>query len=329
MGLEIAGTGIGLPNTLVLSSQLDTWLGRPVGWLEAQCGVHSRPRISGDETQISLAVIAAKAALSDACLDASEVDLVISACGIGYQPLPGTAPLLQRALGIGDGKAAAFDVNATCLSFVVALDIAATYFAAGKYKTALIVSADIASRSLPWEAQPDVAGLFGDGAAAFIVRKSDGHSGIVACAFKTFPSGYDACQIGAGGTRFDFHNDLARFSAHAYFAMNGRELFRLTSKHFGHFVTELLDKAGWHIDKVDIVIPHQASPFALKHMIRQCGFNPEIVMDITRTHGNEIAASIPIAFHVAAQNGRIPVGARVLLLGTSAGVSFGGMALVR
>jgi len=313
---------------MLSSGEIDRKLGKADGWLEEQCGVRSRPVVSGDETQISLGVAAAKNALEAAELAVTDIDLVISACGVGYQPLPGTAPLLQRELGIPDGEASAFDVNATCLSFPLAIDLMAGYFATGRCKNALIVSSDIATRSLPWDKQPDVAGLFGDGAGAVIVQKTDGESGLVASHFRTYPSAYEACEIGAGGTRFDFHNDLEAFTAHSRFAMNGRELYRIASKYFGGFVEDLLEKAGWQTAHVDLVVPHQASPFALNHMIRQCGFASESVVDITRDYGNQVAASIPIALSMAFDEGRLAEGTKVLLLGTSAGVSLGGLALV-
>lgn len=325
---RITGSGRALPVKMLSSGEIDRRLAKAEGWLEEQCGVRSRPVVSGDETQISLGVAATKNALEAANLGACDVDLVVSACGVGYQPLPGTAPLFQRELGIPDGAAMAFDVNATCLSFPLAIDVVAGYFATGRCSNALIISSDIATRSLPWEEQPDVAGLFGDGAAAVVIQKTDGESGLLASSFKTYPTAYGACEIGAGGTRFDFHNDLETFTAHSRFSMNGRELYRIASKYFGGFVDDLLTKAGWQTGDVDLVVPHQASPFALAHMIRQCDFVPERVVDITRDYGNQIAASIPIALSMALDAGRLQKGSKVLLLGTSAGVSLGGLALV-
>jgi 3-oxoacyl-[acyl-carrier-protein] synthase III len=79
---------------------------------------------------------------------------------------------------------------------------------------------------------------------------------------------------------------------------------------------------------VDLVIPHQASPAALTHMIRQTGFARDRVVDIIADHGNQIAASIPFVLDTTLRAGRMPPGTRTLLLGTSAGVSFGGMAYV-
>ncbi|MDT0681264.1 3-oxoacyl-[acyl-carrier-protein] synthase III C-terminal domain-containing protein [Roseicyclus sp. F158] len=319
----LLGTGHALPAARHTSADLDARLSLSPGTLEARSGVAARYHVSGDEDQISLGAAAARAALDAAGVAPSGIDLVLSASGIPYQTLPATAPLYMRALGIEDGRAAAYDVNATCLSFLAAWDMAARAVAAGQAQRALVISSEIASRALPWDAQPDVAALFGDGAAAAVIGPGEGPRFLM----RTYPSAYESCEIGAGGTRIDYHAEPETFAAHSRFAMDGPALFRVTARHFRGFVDALLEKAGWAPEEIDLVVPHQASPHALGHMIRHMGLPEERVVDISRTHGNQIAASIPTALDIAIREGRALDGAKVLLLGTSAGVSFGGLAL--
>lgn len=325
MRIEIAGTGRALPGAMVPSSEFDRRLGLPEGRVEALTGVASRAVCDG-ESQIDLAVAAARAALDDAGLAPAEIALVIGASAVPYQPIPATAPLVMARLGIPEGQAAAFDVNSTCLSFLTGFETAARMLSGG---AALVFSSELASRALPWESAPEIAGLFGDGAAAAVLRPAAKGSAarIAASLMRTYPSAYTACGIGAGGTRFDFAAEPEGFRNHALFAMDGKELFRLASRHFGSFVTDLLARAGWAHGEVDLVIPHQASPAALAHMIRQTGFAPGRVVQIAADYGNQIAASIPFTLDLARRGGRLRPGMRVLFLGTSAGVSFGGMAL--
>lgn len=325
--IRIAGTGHVVPAKVVLSEALDQRLGFPAGHLERLSGVRSR-HVCEAEDQIDLAVAAASLAMERAAVVADDIDLVLGACGIPYQTLPATAPLVMRRLGIPDGAAAAFDVNATCLSFLSALEFAAGRIVAGQSRTALVFSSEIASRALPWKEQPDVASLFGDGAAAVVLTPAPDGTGVIrASLMRTYPSAYEACEIGAGGTRFDFAREAAAFAAHAVFRMDGKELFRVTHRHFPRFVDDLLAAAGWTPADVDLVVPHQASPLALEHMIEQTGMPGERVVNIAARFGNQIAASIPTALDIAWAEGRITRGTRLLLLGTSAGVSFGGMAI--
>ncbi|MER9525574.1 3-oxoacyl-[acyl-carrier-protein] synthase III C-terminal domain-containing protein [Mesorhizobium sp. L2C067A000] len=308
------------------SRALDARLGFGDGHFEAATGIIER-YVCEAESQVDLACAAARLALADAELEAGSVDLVIGGCGVPYQPLPSTAPLVMQRLGLADGSAAAFDVNSTCLGFLTAFETASRLIEAGQCRTALVFSSEIASRALPWQDQPEIAALFGDGAAAAVLQQAPSEGRVAANLMRTYPSAYAACSIGSGGTRFDFHREPEEFARHSLFHMEGKELFRVTSRHFNGFVAELLDRAGWRHDDVDLVVPHQASPFALAHMARQTGFAREKLVDIAARYGNQIAASIPFALDVARREQRIVPGAKVLFLGTSAGVSFGGMAL--
>ncbi|MEO9865083.1 MAG: 3-oxoacyl-[acyl-carrier-protein] synthase III C-terminal domain-containing protein [Yoonia sp.] len=320
--IKIAGTGAALPKNCVTSSSLDLIHGYD-GSLAEVTGVDQR-YVVDQETQIDLAKTASLAALQDAGLAVTDIDTVISGCAVPYQSLPATAPLIMQRLGIVDGAASAFDVNSTCLSFLTGIDMAAGLIVLGRANAVLVVASEIASRALPWSTAPETAALFGDGAGAAVITKGETpYSALM----RTYPSAYNACQLGAGGTRFDYHNDPVGFAENARFRMDGKALFRLSAAHFTDFVDELLMRAGWEIRDVDLVVPHQASPHALRHMIRQLGVPREKVIDISATVGNQIAASLPITLDHARRNNRIKDGTKLLMLGTSAGVSFGGLAM--
>ena len=321
--MRIVGLGSCLPSDKRASADFDDALGLCAGHLERTTGVATRHYCGPGEDQLTMGIAAAQAALADAGLTGADIDLIVGAAAVPYQPIPATAPAYQRGLGIADGSAFAFDVNSTCLGFLTALETSDALLAAGRYKRALIISSEVASRGLAWDTRPEVAGLFGDGAAAAVVEHEPG---ALQTRFRTYAGSYGACGIGAGGTRFDFATQADQFAAHSLFDMDGKELFRITAKYFVSFVDDLLGQAGWTKDAVDLVVPHQASPMALTHMIRQCGFDPDKVVDISRDVGNQIAASIPFALCHAQD--RLFRGAKVLFLGTSAGVSFGGGALV-
>ncbi len=321
--MKVLGIGSYLPREARPSAWSDDRLGLPPGQVEKLTGVRTRHYCSDDENQITMGVAAAARAVEDAGVRPDDIDLIIGASAVPYQPIPATAPLYQRGLGIADGAAYAFDVNSTCLSFVTALDVCDGLLRSGRYTRALIISSEVASRALPWDHRPEVAGLFGDGAAAVVVEAGDDP---LQTRLRTYPSVYECCGIGAGGTRFDFRNEAEAFATHSLFDMNGKDLFRITTKHFVPFVDDLLTQTGWTRDAVDLVVPHQASPMALARMIRQCGFAEGKVVDICGTVGNQIAASIP--YGLCSAKDRLRRGDKVLLLGTSAGVSFGGAALV-
>ncbi len=325
--IRIEGTGAALPATVKLSSDFDAEIGKPAGWLYKRTGIFSRHFCEGED-QIDLAVAASRQAMAEAGADAGAIDVILFAAAVPYQTIPATAPLIQQRLGIADGTCAAFDINSTCLSFLTAVDMLAALLAAGRYRRGLVVASEVASRALPWTDAPETAALFGDGAAAAVLSAGEGPAGIVAAAMETHPSAFNACRIGSGGTRYDYHRAPDEFARHTMFEMEGDTLFRVTMKQFPGFLDRLLAQARWERKDVDVVVPHQASPGALAHLARRSGFRPDVVIDIARDHGNQVAASLPTALHVARQQQRLRPGTRALLLGTSAGISFGGLALV-
>ncbi|MFN4183462.1 MAG: 3-oxoacyl-ACP synthase III family protein [Hyphomonas sp.] len=328
LNASLLGTGACTGGRALPSAEIDTRLGKPAGWLEGASGVISRPVIAEGETQESLAVAAARLALADARLDAGDIDLLLFASAVGRQPIPSTATLIKRELGLSQCASPAFDINATCLSAVAAMEVAALYIAAGRARHVLIVASEIASRALPWADDPATAALFGDGAAALVLGPAQtGGLHLRDVSLETWAEGYDYCALPAGGTRYDLHTNREAFEQNAFFRMDGHALFKLTRTKLPRFIERLLDRAGWRQEEVDLVIPHQASPLALEHMIRKCGFARDRVVSTVQQTGNLVAASIPMTLDTARRKGRITPGSKVLLIGTSAGVSIGGATL--
>lgn len=327
----ISGMGVALPAQLTASAEIDRRLGKPEGWLERTCGVASRHVAAPEETQERLGAAAARAALDAAGLSLDEIGLMLFGAAVGRQPIPATAPLIKRELGGARFAFPAYDVNATCLSALVAMDLAGLHLAAGRSRHVLVVTSEIASRALPWHDAPETAGLFGDGAAAFVLSAAgEGRAGSPRFGgfhMETFAEGYEACTLASGGTGIDYHADPEGFARSAYFRMDGKALYRVTAGALPGFIDRLLRQAGLRREDIDLVVPHQASPHALAHIIRRGGFSPDRVFDRVRTIGNQVAASIPVALNLAAQEGRLQPGQRVLLIGTSAGVSLGGAIL--
>jgi 3-oxoacyl-[acyl-carrier-protein] synthase-3 len=327
--ITILGTGAALPDTVLSSAELDRRYGKPMGWFERRTGVRSR-HVCGKERASDLATAAARGALAAANLRPQDVDAVISATAVPEQPIPAMAPLVQANLGLGKTGTPAFDVNATCLSFLTAFDLAAAWIEAGRARRILIVSSEVASRALPWDDDPETAAMFGDGAAAAVIGKNEvgANSGLAAVAMRTYSDGYRDCELAAGGTRFDFRAERNAFEANATFRMNGPAVYRLSAEVVPPFIDELLRGAGWLIGDLDCIVPHQASRLGLDHMVKRLGLAREKVVDILASHANQIASSLPSALHWAVASGRLKRGDKVLMAGTSAGLSVGGMALV-
>jgi 3-oxoacyl-[acyl-carrier-protein] synthase-3 len=323
--VSIVATGSYKPANAVLSTEIDRKLGYNPGYTERLTGVKSRP-ISMGESTIEMAVAAAKLALRRANMQTKELDCIIYAGAVTYQAIPISAVFVQKTLGLESESVPCFDVNTTCLSFLAAFDMACALMLAGRYKRVLVCSAESPSLGMDWK-NPEAAAIFGDGAGAAILRPSNDQSGVLSILFETYSEGADACQMKAMGTNINPHDDLERFMAGTVFEMNGSKAYEIASKKMPGFFQRLLKSAQLSLDDIDLVVPHQASAYAIKRMTRRLGLAPDKVIDIFATHGNQVSASLPTALDAAYASGKITKGQNILLLGTGAGITFGGAVL--
>jgi 3-oxoacyl-[acyl-carrier-protein] synthase III len=324
--LRIVATGEYRPVACVDSTQYDRRWQRPDGWTLRHAGVGSRRVAGPDEPASLMAAEAATQALQRAGLQARDLDAVIVANSVGEQAIPCTAALVHRRLGLGDSGGAAFDSNATCLGFVVALDQAAMAIAAGRWQRVLIVAAEIPSAGLDPD-DPDTAPLFGDGAAAAIVEAGDGSSALLSARLETWSDGADLCQVVSGGTRIRVHGDLDAYIAGARFRMSGKATYRMAAQRLPGFLERLFGAAGVRLDELAAFVPHQASAKALKHLELALGLPSAALVRVLEDRGNQMAASIPVALNHAIETGRVKRGDLVALVGSGAGLAFGGVVL--
>jgi 3-oxoacyl-[acyl-carrier-protein] synthase-3 len=315
-----------LPERIVTSADLEAELGIAPGWIERVTGVRER-RYATHETALTMGVAAACRALAAAGIRAADLDLIIAGASAPLQAIPCSAALLQASLGAPDGRSACFDVNATCLSFLVALQTAAHLIAAGVHQTALVVSSEVAAYSRnPRERASAV--LFGDAAAAaIVVRAGPGQASAVwGARVATHGSGACLTQVRGGGT-LHHPNDPATTPEMNMFAMDGPGVFKKTARLVKPFLDAFLAQIDWAYADVHTLVPHQTSRHGLEHLTTRLDFRAEQVVINLAERGNCIAASIPLALSEAVQAGRIARGQRVLLAGSGAGLTLGALAL--
>jgi 3-oxoacyl-[acyl-carrier-protein] synthase-3 len=325
--ITLLGTGHALPREAIDSAELDDRLNHPVGTVERVGGVRRRHFAGREETAAQLAAEAARLALEAAGASLDEIDCLVAASGTMDQGMPCNAALIHRELGLSARAIPAFDVNASCLGFLAALDTLAWPIVAGRYQRVLIVAADIASCGLDWSTL-EASAIFGDGAAAALIGPSgEGTACLLASELRTLSEGADLCRIPAGGSRHHPTRIDRSFDELARFRMDGKGVFKLAAAHLPDFVERLLARAGVTRDQLDWIVPHQASHLAMAHVSKRLGFDSAKVVDIFAEHGNQVAASLPTALDIAIRDGRIRRGDKLLLIGTGAGLSLGGAVL--
>ncbi|MEK0315618.1 beta-ketoacyl-ACP synthase III [Cohnella sp. 56] len=323
--VKICGIGKYLPGRPVTDAEMDARLGVASGWTRKTSDVAVRYFADG-ETAAGMGAKAAYTALEDAGLRFSDIDCLVCASGTREQALPCTAVFIQQAMGQERSGVPAFDVDATCLSFLNALDVMSCMIAAGRYRRVLIVSTEIASLGLDWR-HKESAALFGDGAAAVVLGPSaDGEpSAVIGASLRTYADGAALSEIRAGGSRRHPRGPQPAEPDDYLFRMDGPAIFKLAARLLPGFADDLLRSTGSRMADFKAVVPHQGSAMAVRLLRKKLGISESQLVYITPDHGNTIAASIPMGLHDAIRSGRIVRGDRVLLIGTAAGLTLGGL----
>jgi len=322
---KIAGVGRYLPSRVVPSEELERQHGLPPGWCVEKQGVKERRWVE-DESASFMGAEAAKAAVRDAGLELRDIDLILNGSGTSEQALPDNAPLYQRELGMGRSGVPSFSVNASCLSFLVGLDIAAGYLNARRYKNVLVIASDVSSTSLNYD-RPENFTLFGDAAAAVVVTLPEPGEESCIHAFHMTTHGYGAefSQVRGGGSRR--HANDKRTSSHDnVLQMNGAELMKVNFEYYPKCYETLWSRTGGITpEDCKYVIPHQPSRVVLDYL--GLHYEEEKIVRINDRFGNCVGASAPLALYEATKFLGLQRGDRAVLTGTGSGVSYVGMVI--
>ena len=298
--IQFKGYGIELPkNTVELKGQV-------------------RYRISEGESQISLAVSACEKALKNTNITINDIDCIVSASAVGIQPIPCTAALIHEKIAKGT-SIPALDINTTCTSFITALDTMSYLVEAGRYERVLIVSCDVASKALNPK-QKESFQLFSDGAAAFVIEKTEKEIGIIDAIQKTWSEGAHSTEIRGGLSNFHPKNYSEMTKEEYMFDMNGKTVLSLSISKIPELMKNFLKNNGMKVSDIDMTVPHQAS-VAMPLVMQKLGIEKDKFLDEVKEFGNMVSASVPITLVHGLENGRIKSGNTILLIGTAAGLT--------
>ncbi len=318
---QIVGCGSYLPARIVTNAELAERVDTTDAWIVQRTGIRQRHVAAEDETTSVIGLRAAQAALADAGMKPSEIDLIIVATATPDHTFPATATQIQAALGIEDGVA--FDLQAVCSGFVFALTTADKFLSTGAARTALVIGAETFSRILDWEDRTTCV-LFGDGAGAVVLKAAPGEGtladrGVLATHIRSDGRYKDKLYVdgGPGSTR-----------TVGFLRMEGKEVFRHAVQNLAETVRHTFAETGLSGADIDWFVPHQANRRIIDATADKLGIGHERVVITVDRHGNTSAASIPLALAEAHRDGRIKPGQLVLIEAMGGGFTWGS-ALIR
>jgi 3-oxoacyl-[acyl-carrier-protein] synthase-3 len=315
--IGVLGTGSLAPEKIVTNFDLEKLIDTNDEWISSRTGIRAR-RMAGPETATSdLAIGAAKAALQNAGVEPGEIDLVIVATCTPDHPMPATAVLVHRALGLK--RCAAFDLNAACSGFAYALDVGWQMLKGGAHRKALVIGADIMTRAVNWKDRSTCV-LFGDGAGAVVLGDVES-GGILSGALGADGAGAPLLMIPAGGSR-EPSNAENIAEGRTGMVMNGREVYKFAVQIMGEAAVQALAKCDLTPDDVSLFIPHQANIRIIESAGKRLGLSPEKIFVNIDQYGNTSAGSVPLALDEAYRKGRIHKGDIVVTVGFGAGLTW-------
>ena len=318
MGLRsrVLGSGGYLPAQIVTNDDLAQRLDTNDAWIRQRTGIRQRHIAAHDEVTSTLGLRAAQGALAYAGLSPQSVDLLVCATSTPDETFPATATRIQAALGMTQG--AAMDVQAVCSGFLYALSVADNALRLGQAKRALVVGAETFSRILDWEDRATCV-LFGDGAGALLLEAtptngSAAERGVLSTHLYSDGRFHDALYVdgGPGSTKTTGH-----------LRMQGREVFKYAVIKMAEAIDIALEKNNLTPGDIDWMVPHQANLRIIEAMAKRLNLPMEQVIVTVDRHANTSAASIPLALHEGASDGRIKAGELVLLEAMGGGFTWG------
>ncbi|MCF6132963.1 3-oxoacyl-ACP synthase III family protein [Flavobacterium wongokense] len=323
---KISGLGFYVPDNVVTNEDLSKIMDTNDEWIQERTGIQQRRHIvRGQDTTLSMGVKAANIAIERSGVVKDDIDFIVFATISPDYYFPGPGVELQKELGLK--TVGALDVRNQCSGFVYALSVADQFIKTGMYKNILVVASEVQSLGLDMTTRGRaVSVIFGDGAGAVVVTRSDDGSGILSTHLHS--EGEHAKELavlapGMGGrwvTDIIAENNPEDESYFPY--MNGQFVFKHAVVRFSEVIMEGLQANNLQVSDIDMLIPHQANLRISQFIQKKFGLNDDQVFNNIQKYGNTTAASIPIALTEAWEEGKIKKGDTVVLAAFGSGFTW-------
>lgn len=305
--MKISGTGSALPKKVVTNDMLSSFLDTNDEWISTRTGVRSRHVIS-DERLEDLAIEASSKALADAGMTAAELDFIICSNVVNEYITPQLSCIVQGGIG---ADCPCIDINCACAGFLYALEIAESFYRAGKVRNVLIVSAEEPTRMTDWTDRRTCV-LFGDGAGAAVLSPGDNIRSLSLSSSSATDKLWQYRTLQPTPYIMKEEKDIP-------LVMKGQDVFKFAVKAAGKDISTALADAGLSADRIDHYLVHQAN-IRIIHAIQDYLNQPEGKFPVNIwDHGNSSSASCPILLDECHRQGLFKKGDMIALSAFGAG----------
>src|SRR6476659_5237308 len=316
----IIGMGHSYPEGVLTNADLEKIVETSDEWITSRTGIKQRHKAADNEYTSQFAVRAGRQAIERSGVSPEDIEIIVWATTTPDQILPSTGALIQAELGAT--RAAGMDIFAACSGFLYGLTMVESMIRTGQIRHALVIGAEVLTKYVDYTDRGTCV-IFGDGAGAAVLGPVAEGKGILATKIGSDGRYEEQLYAPGGGTKLGTTHETIDGGMH-FFKMKGNELFKVAVRSMADISAEMLQKAGYTIDDVDIVIPHQANQRITDAVASRLGAPEEKVYSNIAEHGNTSSASIPITMDECIEQGKIKEGSLVLLTAFGGGVTWGG-----
>jgi 3-oxoacyl-[acyl-carrier-protein] synthase-3 len=332
--IGLLGTGSFVPERILSNKDLEKFLDTNDEWIYRRTGIRERRIAEKDVNASDLAKEASLRAIEMAGLSPKDIDLIIMTTMTPDTCCPAGANWLEAKLGAD--RAVSFDVTAACSGFVFGLSVAEQYLKTGTFKTVLVASVEIMSRTLDWTDRESCI-LWGDGSGAAVLRAFDPvpeneslrDNGrevgeIISVHIHTDGANGENLLLPGGGSRTTpISYESVDKKLHTLRMIRANESVRVAVKRFAEAAEEAVAHNGVSFSDVKWIIPHQANSRMLQQVAKRLDVPFQKVFLTIEKYGNISSATIPIALDEAVRNGSITRGDLVVLTAFGGGLTWG------
>ena len=319
---KISALGCYTPPRVLTNQDLEKLVETNDQWIMERTGIRERHIAAPEMATSDMAIEAARCALRQRGIDATEINAIIVCTVTPDYMFPSTACLVQN--GIGAKGAWGFDLIAACSGYLYGLTVGAHLVAAGTHKKVLVIGSDTMSRIIDYTDRATCV-LFGDGAGAMLIEptgEEDGDAGFIDFLGEVDGSGGDFLKMPAGGSRLPASHETVDRRLH-YVHQEGGQVFKYAARKMHEVCRDLLERNQVKVEDVGIMIPHQANKRIITAAGDRLGIAPERVMVNIERYGNTTAGTLPLATRDAISEGRLKKGDIVLFAAVGAGYTVG------
>jgi len=287
----ITGVGGYVPEYILNNQELSTMMDTSDEWITTRVGIKERRILKEPNTGTSfMAVKAAEDLFAKTGTKPEEIDLILVATTTPDHIFPSCAAVVADKLGIKN--ALAFDLQAACSGFIVALTNAASFIESGRYKKILVFGAEKMSSITNYEDRT-TAPLFGDGAGVVLVEPTTEDVGVMDSMIFTDGSGGKHLMLKAGGSAYPASHETIDRREHSVY-QEGQYVFKHAVTNMAGVSGDIMDRNNLKSGDINWLIPHQANLRIIDAVVSRTGVEYDRVIINIEKYGNTSAATIPI-----------------------------------